>query len=376
MAVNKSLMSQLLKLEGAVTERRNIHSTVIGTKSPSFNFIFGNGQGLPFGYSLVLYGPPKGGKTIIANAMIAQLHADYPDAVAIKFDTEMREEGQMSEVIAKQWGIDLERYICYSVNSPALVFDRISTEVADLCQKGLNIRLIIIDSITGIMGRRAMNADTILTQQIGDNALTLQEGLKQILPVQRKYGIALVLTAQVRAELDPLEQKRGNKTRMAAAFGIQHFAEYFCSVEANRNKDSRSDLLGNELVDATLKDLDNREERTGHHIRFCMKDSSMGPKGRCGELTFDYHKGIINTFEEVFLLGANRGIIERPNQVTYEFGGHKWSGKATTIQAIRDDSDLRRAIIDELRKRDIAGMFGNGPEETEASVTPPIVPAG
>lgn len=357
MAVNKNLMASLMKLDGAVTERRNVHSTVVGGKSPSFNFCFGKGWGLPFGYTLVLYGPPKGGKSVCANAMIAQLHADYPDAVAIKFDTEMREEGQMSEEDAVKWGIDLNRYACYSVNDPELIFDRISKDIAEKIQKGLEVRLIIIDSLTSIKGRRAMNQTTIMTQQIGDLALTLQEGLKQILEVQRKYKIAVVLTAQVRAEMDQLEQKRGNKVKMAASFGVQHAAEYFMFVEMDRCKEGREDLLGNKLLNTNLTDLNDNEDRTGHKIRFCLKDSSMGPKGRCGEFTFDYNTGITSTHEEVFLLGVNRGVIEKPNQLNYEFGGRKWAGKATMLQALKDDAELRSAILAELRRRDLEGMF-------------------
>jgi len=373
MAVNKNLMASLLKLEGAVVERKNIHATVVGTKSPSLNFCFGNGWGLPLGYSVVLYGPPKGGKSVIANAMIAQLHADYPDAVAIKFDTEMRENGQMDENTAKLWGIDLDRYVCYSVNSPDLIFDRISKDLVALIQKGLNIKLVIIDSLTGILGRRAMNQDTIMTQQIGDLALTLQEGLKQILPVQRKYGIAVVLTAQVRAEMDSLEQRRGNKFKMAASFGVQHHSEFFLFVEMNRNKDAKEDLSGHKFLDDNLKDMDDNAERTGHKIRVCMKDSSVGPKGRVGEFTFDYNKGIINTYEEVFVLGAKRGVIERPNQLTYAFGDKKWAGRDACLQAVRDDADFRNAVLAELRRRDVAGMFGDDPDEGRSSTPTPTL---
>jgi RecA/RadA recombinase len=368
MAVNKTLMAQLLKLEGAVTERHNVHSTVISTKSPSFNFVFGKGWGLPLGYTLVLYGPPKGGKSVCANAMIAQMHADYPDAVAIKFDTEARENGQMSEQDAKLWGIDLDRYICYSVNNPEFIFDRIEKDLVDKIQKGVEIRLVIIDSLTGIKGRRAMNQTTIMTQQIGDLALTLQEGLKQILMVQRKCKFALVLTAQVRAEMDQLEQRRGNKFKMAASFGVQHHGEYFCYVEADRNKDSKEDMAGNKFLDENLTDLNDNAERTGHKIRFCLKDSSMGPKGRCGEFTFDYAKGIINTHEEVFLLGVNRKVIDHPNNSAYEFKGRKWTGKQSMLQAIKDDSELRNGILQELKERDLKGMFENDPQDVAVEV--------
>lgn len=367
MAVPKNLMAQLLKLEGAVTERRNVHATVVGTKSPSLNFIFGKGWGLPFGYSTLLFGPPKGGKSLISNAMVAQLHADYPEAIAVKFNTEMREEGQLSPAQAAMWGIDLDRYIGYDVNSPDLIFDRIEKEIADLCQKGLQIRLIIIDSLQAIQGRRAMNATSVMTQQIGDLALTLGDGLKRILAVQRKYGIALVMTSQIRAEMDQLEQMRGNKWKAGVPQAVFHHCEYFMWVEHDKTKDGKTDLLGNKFTDEGMKDLNDNAERVGHKIKVQMKDSSLGPKGRIGYFTFNYDQGVINTHEEIFLLGINRGVIERPNNVKYAFGGKEWHGKPAFLKALQDDSDLQNAILGELRARDVAGMFKDGDQIPEES---------
>jgi RecA/RadA recombinase len=363
---NKNLMSQLFKLEGAVIERRNVHSTVIGSKSPSLNFVYGKGWGLPRGYTVALSGPPKGGKSIILRSMIAQLHADYPESVAVVFNTEFREEGQLSPDQAKNWGIDLERYIGYDVNSPDLIFDRICQEINDLCQKGLDVGLVGIDSITGIQGRRAMNADSVMQQQIGDVALTIQEGLKRVLPVQRKNNIAMVLTTQIRAEMDMAEQMRGNKFKMAASFGLQHHCEYFLWVEPDRTKEGRTDLLGNKFENENLTDIRDNAEKTGHRVRVCMKDSSLGPKGRAGAFTFDYQHGIINTHEEVFVLGVNRGVINHPNNMSYEFGGNKWVGKPEMLKALKGDSELYNAVLKELRSRDLAGHFEDEVKKEES----------
>lgn len=350
-------MKKLQALEGAVTGDYNPHEHVIRSPSPSFNFIFSKGWGLPLGYGMVLYGPPKGGKTVICNSMIGQLHKDDPEAIAIKFDTEFREQGQMSDEDAKMWGIDRSRYIPYSVNSPMLVFDRIEQEIAAYCQEGMPLKLIVIDSITGIQGRRAMNADSIETQQIGDQALTLQEGFKRILPVQRKYKFAVIATAHVRAELDQLEIKRGNKVKMAAAFGVQHWSETFVYIEPNRNKEGRTDAAGNEFVDDSQKDMAGKADQTGHKIRVKMKDSSFGPKGRSAEFTLDYHRGIINIHEEIFELARNRGVLQRPNNTTYVFGEKRWVGAPATLNAIKDDKGLADQILAEVRRLDNEGAF-------------------
>ncbi len=356
----KNWFSKLQALPGAVTGDYNPHAHVIQTPSPSVNFCFGKGHGLPLGFTLALGGPPKGGKTLLCNATVGQLHQDDPEAVTIKFDTEFREAGQMSPTEAGLWGIDRERHTTYSVNSPVDVFDRIESDLAAMCQDGLPLKLVIIDSITGIQGRRAMNADTIATQQIGDQALTLQEGFKRILPVQRKYKFAVIITCHIRAEMDVWEAKRNGKFKMALPLGVQHYAEYFMYIEPNNTASARSDLSGNEFKDDSVSDLRDKGEQTGHKIRVKMKDSSCGPKGRGGEFTLDYQRGIINVYEEVFLLGTGRNVIEKISNVSYAFGDRKWTGgKPAVLQAIKDDGQLAKAILFECRKRDLEGAFAH-----------------
>lgn len=371
MAVNRWI-AKLAKLEGAVTERYDPYQAVIRSPSPSLNFIFGKGHGLPLGYSMVLSGPPKGGKSVICNAFIGQMHKDYPDGIAVKFNTELREEGQLTKEQDAVWGIDHDRYMAYDVNQPDKIFDRIEKEIAAMCQDGAPIKLIIIDSLNAIQGRRAMNADTIMTQQIGDLALTLKDGMKRILPIQRAHKIAMIFTTHIAAEMDQAEQMRGNKVKMAAGFGVQHHAEYFLFAEPNKSAKGRETLLGEKLEDEDLGDTrDKSAERTGHKIRVQMKDSSMGPKMRVGEFTLDYDHGIINTHEEVFLLGVNRGVITKPNNLSYEFGGQKWTGKPNMLAALQNDAKLSEAVMAELRRRDMAGAIQETEEELKEQEASP-----
>ncbi len=349
-------VKKLREMEGVVTGEYNPFANVIRTPSPSVNFSFGKGFGLPRGYSVSYYGPPGGGKSLLLNATIGQLHKDDPEAIAVKFDTEFREDGQLSPVDYPKWGIDADRIITISDNRPT-IFDRISKEIAAMCQDGAPIALIGIDSINAVQGRRFMNQETIETQQIGDEALTIQTGLKMILPVQRKYHIGLIMTAHVRAEMDALEQKRGNKTRMAASFGMQHHTEYFLYIERNRNKEARSDLLGQEFKDEDKGDVAGNADVTAHKIRTIMKKNSMGAAGRVGEFTLDYNHGIINQYEEVFQLGLNRGIIEKPTNVTYRFAGQDWRGKEAIITAIKEHPEMAQQILKDLQKADMEGRF-------------------
>lgn len=366
MAPKKNALSRLLALDGAVTaeNKRNVHADVICSRSPSLNFTFGNGHGLPVGYTLLLYGPPRGGKSIICNDMAGVTHESDPDAVVIKFNTEFRENAQLDAVQAKMYGIDPERMISFEVNQPDHVFDRIEKDIAAEIQDGLKVKLIIIDSLTGIVGRRAMNADTIMTQQIGDRALTIQEGLQRILPVQRRHNIGLILTSHIRAQMDAKAGTPGtvHKTQTmaikpAVSYGTQHHAEYYMYVEPRSGKEGRVDEAGNSFVDDSVTDARGEGEQMAHKLLVRMVDASFGPKGRAGLLTFDYHKGIVNIHEEVFNLGVNRNIIEKPNNMMYSFGGKEWRGKAAVLEALKNDIEFQRAIISELKRRDLAGSL-------------------
>jgi len=354
------MMAKLRKMDGAVAGDEDPLMHCLQTPSPSVNWALAlKGHGLPFGYSMMLFGPPKGGKSVLCNAFIGQLHRDYADAVAITFNTELRGELQSSDKAAKSFGIDPERFMCFDVNQPEQVFDRIEKDIAALCDEGLNVKVIVIDSIKGIAGRRFLNAKTVNTQQIGDQAATIQDGLMRILPILRKYKIALIMTTHVRAEMDQVEQMRGNTVKMAAAWASKHMAELFCYVEPNRTKDAKTTLAGESFEDPDTKDFMDKASKTGHKLRFKVMGNSIGPDGRSAEFTLDYQKGIINQYEEIFTLDKNLGIINRVNNVSYEYGEKKWTGGIKNVLiAIRDDENLQKELLTAVYQKDTEKLEG------------------
>lgn len=355
------LMTRLQKLDCAIVERVNPYSTVIETPSPSMNFIFGKGWGLPRGYTMMMYGAPRGGKSVICNMMIAKAQRDYPKSLIIKFNTEMRENLQMTEEDLVKYGIDKSRYMVIETNDPVKIFDTITKEIEPGLQDGEDCALLIIDSLSSIRGRRDQNSDSLETMQIGDKAKTIQDALGRILELQRKHNIGVILTTQVRAEMDAMMQKV-SKVKPDAAFGAKHYAEYYVYVEQGIFQSGRKDLQGNSLDDDTMQDLysvdKGQAERRAHRIAVSMIDSSAGPKGRNGEFTFDFQKlQVINQHEEIFLLGTRRGVVERPSNREYVFGGKTWRSKDDFLNAIKEDGVMASEILKEVKRRDNLGLL-------------------
>jgi hypothetical protein len=350
-------LTKLRNLEGSVdTNSSDALKNCLQTPSPSVNWAFATaGHGIPYGTSAVIYGPPKGGKSIFANAIMGNLHRQNEEAICIKFNTELRGKFQDSGDNLKLWGIDPDRLIVYDVNTPEMIFDRIEHDIAAACQEGEKIKLICIDSLSNIMGRRMMNADSVSQQQIGDQAATLKEGLMRILPIIRKHNLILLATAHVRAEMDQREQMRGKTVKMQAAWATKHTFEFFCYTEPNQTKAGKTSLNGDEMTDEKVVDFMDKAQKTGHKIRFKVEQSSFGNDGRTAEFTLDYNQGIINQYEEVFQLALNYGLIERPNNVTYKIGESTYRGVGACLMAIKDDVGLQERLLKEVYAKDLKG---------------------
>lgn len=352
-------MARLGKHESAVKREYNPFAHVIRYSSPYLNWVFGNTHGLPRGKKLIVYGPDKSGKTVTCYDMIGQMHRDYPNAIAIRYDTEFRDDAQLTPAMAAAYGIDMDRYQCYQTNSPSGVFDHIENEVNAMCDDGAPIYLIIIDSIAMIKGRRSENAESVDVQQMGDEAKTIQDGLKRILEVLHRHRIALVMTNQVRDEFDRIEKMR-NPYRMWGGWFLKHFAEYKLLLAPVNSKEGQKTLTGVELVDASMTDVMGKGEQLGHRIRATMKNSSLGPKNRRAEFTFDYRRGVINKHEDAFQLGVTRNIFERPSNRLYILKDYpvvgkeaEWDGKENCILALQRNDEVCKTVLERVRGQDI-----------------------
>lgn len=387
------LMAELLKLDGAVAHgEHDPFSSGMDSPSPSFNYIFDNTWCLPDGYVLLLGGQPKGGKTMLTNAMVGHLHKADPDAVVMKFNTEFREKAQMTASQFRVWGIDPARYIVYETNLPEHVFDRIEQQVPRLIQAGIKLRAVIIDSVNDILGRRAINADTVNQMQIGDSALTLQDGFRRIKGILRLNNVSLILTCQVRAEMDIIEQQRGKKTKLAVPFAVKHLAEFFCNIERLQTKAGRTDLSGNDMKDETVSvDMTGQGkaegDEFGHKIRATMVDSSLGRPGRQAVFTMSHDLGIIKQYEEVFLLGVGFKVLNVGGGGNYSFNHHgalderlrpyldrTWRGKELMLQTIAEDKTMFDGIIATCKRIDIDRKNGVRYSEDGKRLTTPTDP--
>ena len=356
-------LNRLKNLEGVVKERFDPWqpSNLLRSSSPGVNWLFGHTHGMPRGYSMLLWSPPKAGKSLLSYDIAGNFLQSNPNSVVLKFDTEQRDCGQLSERSAANFGIDLNRWVVFQGNRPDMVYDKIRKEVPAVIQEGLDVGLIIIDSISEIQGRREADNESVLDQTMGDQALTNQIGLRSILDIQRAHKIGLIIIGHAAAQFD-IWKARKNKSRPAVAGGVLHHCEFWVFLEKNETKTGNQDELEQAFVDESKKGFDDKGETTGHKIKAWMESSTMGVQNRVAEFTLDYQKGIINTHEEVFRLGVRWGIISRPTAMTYQIGEQKFTGKPACLKVLAESKELQQKVMANLIE--LEKIEGAIPEQT------------
>jgi RecA/RadA recombinase len=203
--------------------------------SPGVNYLFGRKGGIKPGYSTLIYGPPKSGKSLFAFAFAGQLHQNDPEAIVMYFDTEYRDN---AETWYKPFGIDPDRFISRQTNDPVQIFDYIVNEVKAAIQEGEKIKMIIIDSLAMIRFPKEANKELSTDMVIGDGAAYLTGAMKLIIPTIRQNNIALILCQHVRMNMNPQSAKY-HPYVIPGGIALKHSVEYWLYCEKINGKDTK-----------------------------------------------------------------------------------------------------------------------------------------
>jgi len=324
----------------------------IKTPSPYFNWIFANkSHGIPKGSTVLFGSKPKSGKSLLIQAIIGQMHQDDPEGEAIVFNTEQRGFLQAGAIST----IDENRWTVYDTNRPEDIGDRFEQDILPMIQDGFPLRIVAIDSLNRVGGTKTMaEGRSVNDHLMGDKALTLQRVLEKIVPICRRHKITLIGTCQIRANLDA--GSHGPKEKLGINWDTKHTFDYFLSAERAGAKEDKVDVRGNAFENESVKDARGNKDITGHKIYIKMLESSVGTPGRAGVLTFDYKKGIVNQYEELFELGKSTGFIKlAPGKKagTYLVGDKEVFGKANAAEFMLDP-ELAKAVIKHAKSMDAA----------------------
>jgi recombination protein RecA len=157
--------------------------------SGSMNLDLILGGGIPLGRMTMIYGPEGGGKTTLAQHIVAEVQATGETAVYIDV------EGKVDQPYAARCGVDFSKLLFSQPNSATVVFSLIEEVL-----KSNLVKVIIVDSLAPIMTDAEIDAE-IGDQFYATQARFLSQTLKTVNALVHRSTTALVFINQVREKI-------------------------------------------------------------------------------------------------------------------------------------------------------------------------------
>jgi recombination protein RecA len=303
--------------------------------------------GLPKGRVIQYYGASASGKSLMAMLSLKEAQLDDPEARQVWIDAEQT----FTPYWALELGIDVNRVIvisgdnavngrkCFEMllgvpkeDAKTHVLKGKSKEglLDKIKNKEININYIVLDSL-GALIPPGEDTSAVGKANMALMARFLTTTLKKLSLEVSEAMVPFVIINHKRDNMDPYGADHtysgGNTyTHMLSA------NVYFTKVGA---KDSMI--------------LNENEEVIGHTIRATVEKSKFGPHPRKCEFKIMYSQGIYNEHEQIAELALKYNIVNKPSQVSYEYGELKWRGKDAFYSALKDDAELAEKLKLEIQ---------------------------
>jgi recombination protein RecA len=296
----------------------------VPTSSPTLGWIFGKG-GTPVGGILEFIGPESGGKTLIAQNIVADFQRAGKFAVYI--DTEY----SFNPEYAKIQGVDISNSK-FALLHPDTGED--AFEAAIELAKTKQVGIIVVDSLATCLPTAEDNG-TMTDQQMGAQARMIGKGLRKLLPAAGKSGTTIILVSQWRSKIgvvfgDPRVSSGGGSPK--------YYSCIRCEVskgEKDKVDDDSEDMKG---IGIKIKNIKNKTS-----IPF-----------RKGELYCSFTTGL-DKYSEYCDFAVSYEIIKKSG-AWFSYNNNKiGQGRDNAIQFLKDNLN----IFDEVKKSVDAKLAGD-----------------
>lgn len=298
--------------------------------------------GLPLGRLIQYYGAPGSGKTLMAMLAMKEAQAKDPDAQQVFIDAEQT----FSPTWAEALGLDTSRIIivdgdtavngrkCFEMVLGVPKEDAKTHILKGKAKEGLldkiaagefNINMIVLDSLGSIIPP-GEDVSAVGKMNISLLARFLTTTFRKLSLEVTKSKVPFIIINHKKSNMDPY----GSDHTFSGGNTYAHFLSanvYFEPV--NR---------------ADAKILDDKDNKIGQTIRATIEKSKFGPWPRKCEFKVDFGIGIIDKHEEIAQLALDYNVVQKPSNVTHEYGEYKWVGFNKFCDAIKDSASLAEEL--------------------------------
>jgi recombination protein RecA len=303
--------------------------------------------GLPKGRIIQYAGKESSGKTLMSLIAIREWQKLNPENWAVFIDAEYT----YNENWASKLGVDNDRVFLIKENDGVKIFTQLcgvpNKEIGKKKSKpgildmelenpsGLGI--IVFDSIA------AMQTPIELTKAVGNTNIApmgrfLPDALKRITPLLSQTGVTFIAINQVRVDVGKMY---GDPTSTPGGKAWKHA----CSV----------------MIHFTMADskkawfLNDSGKRYGHIAGAKIDKNKVACPGTKCIFELEYEIGVVRGYKEICELALKYNVVERPNNVMYNYGEYKWKGEDRYFKGVFE-SDLSNELLAKVKEAKEKGV--------------------
>ena len=286
----------------------------ISTGSISIDFALGIG-GLPRGRVTEIFGPESSGKTTLALQVIAE--AQRAGGMAAFVDAEHALDAQY----AQKLGVDLENLLVSQPDNGEQAL-----EIVEVLIRSNSVDVVVVDSVAALVPKAEIEGE-MGEAQMGLQARLMSQALRKLTGVVSKSNTTLVFINQLREKIGVMF---GNPETTTGGRALK----FYSSVRIDIRRI------------ASIKDGD---QMIGGRTRVKVVKNKVAPPFREAEFDIMYGEGISRE-GDLLDMAVERRIVEKSG-AWFAYGGERLGqGRENAKQFLKDNTDVRRAIDERVRK--------------------------
>jgi len=288
--------------------------SVISTGSISLDAALGVG-GLPRGRVCEIYGPESSGKTTIALQVIAE--AQKKGGMAAFIDV----EHALDPAYSRKLGVDIDNLL---VSQPD--YGEQALEITGALIASGQIDVLVVDSVAALVPKAELDGE-MGDSHMGLQARLMSQALRKLTGVVSKSHTCLIFINQIREKIGVMFGSPETTTGGRAL-------KFYASVRLDIRRI------------AALKDGDTV---IGNRTKVKVAKNKVAAPFREAEFDLIYGEGISRE-GDLIDLGAAQNIIEKSGSWFSYKGERIGQGRENARQFLKENTDIRQTIDQELRK--------------------------
>ena len=286
----------------------------ISTGAISIDYALGIG-GLPRGRVTEIFGPESSGKTTLALQVIAE--AQKTGGMAAFVDAEHALDAQY----AQKLGVDLENLLVSQPDNGEQAL-----EIVEVLIRSNSVDVVVVDSVAALVPKAEIEGE-MGEAQMGLQARLMSQALRKLTGVVSKSNTTLIFINQLREKIGVMF---GNPETTTGGRALKFYASV--RVDIRRI--------------ASIKDGD---QVIGGRTRVKVVKNKVAPPFREAEFDVMYGEGISRE-GDLLDLAVEKRIVEKSGAWFAYAGERLGQGRENAKQYLRENTDVRRAIDERVRK--------------------------